>query len=229
MWVVAGSPGMTGAAPPDHPGRAAGRCRLRPPVAPRASTDDPGRPDRGRRRRRCPPTGWADEVLDGRGAVPVRSRSARGSARADDAAEVRRARRRRAPSRWWSTATPSPRSGRVAADVLSGADRGATVLDPPRRRARPAGGPTPGPRPASASPAALAAAPAPSCSGRAPTTVVAAPDGATLLSTTGDARLATAGTGDVLTGMHRRAAGPGLPAAARRRPPAPTSTVGPAP
>jgi NAD(P)H-hydrate repair Nnr-like enzyme with NAD(P)H-hydrate dehydratase domain len=33
------------------------------------------------------------------------------------------------------------------------------------------------------------------------TTVVAAPDGRVLLSTSGDARLATAGTGDVLAGM----------------------------
>jgi NAD(P)H-hydrate epimerase len=33
------------------------------------------------------------------------------------------------------------------------------------------------------------------------TTVVADPDGHVLVSTTGDARLATAGTGDVLTGV----------------------------
>jgi NAD(P)H-hydrate epimerase len=33
------------------------------------------------------------------------------------------------------------------------------------------------------------------------TTVVARPDGAVLLSTEGDARLATAGTGDVLSGI----------------------------
>jgi NAD(P)H-hydrate epimerase len=36
---------------------------------------------------------------------------------------------------------------------------------------------------------------------KGPTTVVAAPDGAVLVTTTGDARLATAGTGDVLTGV----------------------------
>lgn len=36
---------------------------------------------------------------------------------------------------------------------------------------------------------------------KGPTTVVAAPDGQTLLTTSGDARLATAGTGDVLAGM----------------------------
>ncbi|MBU6329901.1 MAG: NAD(P)H-hydrate dehydratase [Acidobacteria bacterium] len=36
---------------------------------------------------------------------------------------------------------------------------------------------------------------------KGPTTVVAAPDGRVLLSTTGDARLATAGTGDVLAGI----------------------------
>ena len=36
---------------------------------------------------------------------------------------------------------------------------------------------------------------------KGPTTIVADPDGAVLVSTTGDARLATAGTGDVLTGV----------------------------
>jgi NAD(P)H-hydrate epimerase len=36
---------------------------------------------------------------------------------------------------------------------------------------------------------------------KGPTTVVAEPDGTTLLSSTGDARLATAGTGDVLSGI----------------------------
>ncbi|MGH9111560.1 MAG: NAD(P)H-hydrate dehydratase [Acidimicrobiales bacterium] len=36
---------------------------------------------------------------------------------------------------------------------------------------------------------------------KGPTTVVAGPDGRALLSTTGDARLATAGTGDVLSGI----------------------------
>jgi NAD(P)H-hydrate epimerase len=36
---------------------------------------------------------------------------------------------------------------------------------------------------------------------KGPTTVVAAPDGAVLLATEGDARLATAGTGDVLSGV----------------------------
>jgi len=36
---------------------------------------------------------------------------------------------------------------------------------------------------------------------KGPITVVAEPDGTTLLSATGDARLATAGTGDVLSGI----------------------------
>ena len=35
---------------------------------------------------------------------------------------------------------------------------------------------------------------------KGPATVVATPDGRVLVSTTGDSRLATAGTGDVLTG-----------------------------
>ena len=36
---------------------------------------------------------------------------------------------------------------------------------------------------------------------KGPTTVVADPDGRVLLSTAGDARLATAGSGDVLSGI----------------------------
>jgi NAD(P)H-hydrate epimerase len=36
---------------------------------------------------------------------------------------------------------------------------------------------------------------------KGPTTVVAAPDGSTLLAASGDSRLATAGTGDVLSGI----------------------------
>jgi NAD(P)H-hydrate epimerase len=43
------------------------------------------------------------------------------------------------------------------------------------------------------------------------TTVVAAPDGRALLSTTGDARLATAGTGDVLTGVITALIAQGVP------------------
>ena len=39
---------------------------------------------------------------------------------------------------------------------------------------------------------------------KGPTTVVADPDGRVLVSTTGDARLATAGTGDVLAGSSPR-------------------------
>ena len=41
------------------------------------------------------------------------------------------------------------------------------------------------------------------------TTVVAAPDGRALMAASGDARLATAGTGDVLSGDHRRFPGSG--------------------
>ncbi|MEJ7585470.1 MAG: NAD(P)H-hydrate dehydratase, partial [Acidimicrobiales bacterium] len=47
---------------------------------------------------------------------------------------------------------------------------------------------------------------------KGPTTVVAAPDGTVLLSTTGDARLASAGTGDVLTGTVAALLAQGVPA-----------------
>ena len=45
------------------------------------------------------------------------------------------------------------------------------------------------------------------------TTIVAAPGGEVRIVTTGDARLATAGTGDVLSRRHRRAARAGRPGA----------------
>ena len=44
-------------------------------------------------------------------------------------------------------------------------------------------------------------------------TVVAAPDGSVLVTTTGDERLATAGTGDVLAGVIAALLGQGLPIA----------------
>ncbi len=47
---------------------------------------------------------------------------------------------------------------------------------------------------------------------KGPTTIVAAPDGQVLLTTTGDARLATAGTGDVLSGLIGALLAQGLPA-----------------
>ena len=60
-------------------------------------------------------------------------------------------------------------------------------------------------------------------------TVVAAPDGDVLVTTTGDARLATAGTGDVLAGIIGGLLASGLSAPQRRPPPERSSTVGPAP
>ena len=63
---------------------------------------------------------------------------------------------------------------------------------------------------------------------KGPATVVAAPDGAVLITTTGDARLATAGTGDVLTGIIAALLAGGIaPLGPRRR--APSSTAGPEP
>jgi ADP-dependent NAD(P)H-hydrate dehydratase / NAD(P)H-hydrate epimerase len=47
---------------------------------------------------------------------------------------------------------------------------------------------------------------------KGPTTVVAHPDGRALLSTAGDARLATAGTGDVLSGVIGALLAQGVPA-----------------
>ena len=71
----------------------------------------------------------------------------------------------------------------------------------PRRRVRAAGRPPAGSRPAGRGPRPGPAPWAASCVLKGGPTVVADPGGATLVVTTGDSRLATAGTGDVLAGV----------------------------
>jgi len=83
-------------------------------------------------------------------------------------------------------------------DALSGA--GTTVLTPHDGEYERLMGERPGPDRIGAA-LALAKAADSTVLLKGPTTVVAAPDGRTLLCTAGDSRLATAGTGDVLAGM----------------------------
>ena len=216
MWVVAGSPGMTGAA--HLTTRAAqrggaGYVRLSTPGV----DDDPGRPTEAVGVP-LPEVGWADEVLEG--AERFRSLAvgpglghATRDRRRGPPAPPRRARRgggrrRRASPR--SAASP-PTSCPGASTPPSStphdgelARLGADADDPDRIGVT----------------RALAARLGAVVLRKGSTTVVAAPDGATLLSTSGDARLATAGTGDVLTGLLAALRRPGRARRSRRRPPA---------
>jgi NAD(P)H-hydrate epimerase len=196
VWVVAGSPGMTGAA--HLATRAAQRAgagyvRLSTPGV----DDDPGKPVEAVAVS-LPAEGWAGEVLEGAdrfGAIAVGPGLGTGP---ETASEVRRL--------VHDLSVPIvvdgdglTALGRIAAEVVAGRTQG-TVLTPHDGELARLGGDTDEPdrigetrRVASAIGAVVLR--------KGSTTVVAAPDGTVLLSTTGDARLATAGTGDVLTGV----------------------------
>jgi NAD(P)H-hydrate repair Nnr-like enzyme with NAD(P)H-hydrate dehydratase domain len=100
--------------------------------------------------------------------------------------------------------------GRIAGDVLSGRDR-PTVLTPHDGELARLGADADDPDRIGVT-RALAERLGAIVLRKGSTTVVAAPDGATLLSTSGDARLATAGTGDVLTGLLAALVAQGVPA-----------------
>jgi NAD(P)H-hydrate epimerase len=196
VWVVAGSPGMTGAA--HLAARAAQRAgagyvRLTSPGVdddPRRPTEAVGLP--------APAEDWDDTVLEGVDrvrALVVGPGLGRGDAT-------------RAAVRRLLAAAPVPvvvdgdgltALGDDPASVLR--DRSApTVLTPHDGEFA---GLTGGPPDADRLEAArgLAAATRAVVALKGPSTVVAAPDGAVLVSTSGDERLATAGTGDVLSGV----------------------------
>ena len=210
VWVVAGSPGMTGAAALAARGAqriGAGYVRLSTPggeVGEGAPLEAVGAP--------LPGEGWAAEVLDGIerfGAVVVGP----GLGRADGtAAEVRR------------LVAECPVPVLVDGDGLTALGEGAagvvrrtTVLTPHDGEfARLAGSPPGADRIAAA--AGLASRLGCFVLLKGSTTAVAAPDAGVFLVTAGDPRLATAGTGDVLSGaiggLMASGLGPGLAAAA---------------
>jgi len=208
VWVVAGAPGMEGAAALACAGAqrsGAGYVRLTQPTAPAGPTAPggstaPTAPDASMvpiEVVRVPPgaTGLAGTVLAGAerfGAVVVGNGLGREPGRAADVIAL-------------AGACPVPLV--IDADglvLLAGSDHGPlgdhVVLTPHDGEfAALAGGPPGDDRVAATR--KLAADLGAVVLLKGPTTVVAHPDGRVLLSTTTDARLATAGTGDVLAGM----------------------------
>ena len=192
-WIVAGSPGMTGAAHLSAAGAqraGAGYVRLSTPGLardPSAPTEVVGV--------ELPAEGWADEVLadvDRIAALGVGP----GLGRSDGALEAVR-RVVAAPDRPPIVVDGDGLAALVDDDGPPGG--GTTVLTPhDGELARLGADVDAGDRIAEVR--ALAARRGAVVLAKGGTTIVAAPDGDVLLGTSGDARLATAGTGDVLTG-----------------------------
>jgi hydroxyethylthiazole kinase-like uncharacterized protein yjeF len=196
VWVVAGSPGMAGAAALVCAGAqrsGAGYVRLSVPGGGHDPT--PGVPAEVVHTE-LPERGWAGAVvagLDRFGAVVVGNGLGSDGGAADDVATLVS-----------SSAVPVV----VDADGLNllamtpvGAPLGEhVVLTPHDGEYATLTGDRPGPDRIAAA-RELAAARGAVVLLKGPTTVVAHPDGRVLLSDTGDARLATAGTGDVLAGV----------------------------
>jgi hydroxyethylthiazole kinase-like uncharacterized protein yjeF len=196
VWVVAGSPGMTGAA--HLSARAAqrggaGYVRLSTPGVP----DDPQRPTEAVGHALAA-AGWDRAVLtdlDRFGALVVGPGLGRGEASAAATHHV---------------VTDAPVPVVVDGDGLTalGGDAGTmlakrevpAVLTPHDGEFERLAGHRPGPDRLAAA-RALAADLSAVVLLKGPTTVVADPDGDVLVVTSGDARLATAGTGDVLSGL----------------------------
>ncbi|MGI8755523.1 MAG: NAD(P)H-hydrate dehydratase [Acidimicrobiales bacterium] len=199
VWLVAGSPGMTGAAhlaTRSAQRGGAGYVRLSTPGSdtdPMAPTEAVVVP--------LPAEGWAGEVLDGAerfSSLAVGPGLGTGD---DDAAQVRELVAR-------STAAividgdGLKALGRQAAEVIGWRpdDAGPVVLTPHDGEYEVLTGGPPGPDRFAAA-RELAASTGAVVLLKGSTTIVAAPDGTTWAATAGDARLATAGTGDVLTGL----------------------------
>ena len=206
--VVAGSPGMTGAAHlAARAAQRAGAGMVRVALA-RARATTPACPPR--RWARVPAAGWAAVVLEELARVgalvigPGLGRGGPGRGRRPP----RGGRAPRCP--WWSTATGCTALGDAGGRVLARRGHGdADRADPPRRRVRAprrrASGPRPHrrrPRPGGRRRGRRAAQGPDHRRGRTRRAGAA-------VDTAGDARLATAGTGDVLTGIDRRPARPG--------------------
>jgi hydroxyethylthiazole kinase-like uncharacterized protein yjeF len=199
MWIIAGSPGMTGAA--HLSSRAAQRAGagmvwLSSP----GLSSDPAAPTEvvGHA---LPPARWSGDVLDDSGRFQALVVGP-GLGRADETATSVRELVGKSPlpvlvdgdglfALAWSSDGPGPvlraRTGPAVITPHDGEYRLLTGHRPPADRI--------------AATRQLAAELGCVVLLKGPTTVVAEPDGTTLLATAGDARLATAGTGDVLSGI----------------------------
>jgi NAD(P)H-hydrate epimerase len=207
VWVVAGSPGMGGAASLTASAAArtgAGYVRVSTPGGPAADLPTEAvRVD-------LPAAGWADQVIEGLGRFSSLV-IGNGMGTAEPMASAIR--------RVVAAATAAGLPTVVDADGLTalGADAAevvgpTTVLTPHDGEfARLAGGPPGDDRLAAARDLARRTGAVVLLKGRA--TVVASPDGSVLVTTTGDERLASAGTGDVLAGVIAALLAQGLPPA----------------
>ena len=200
MWVIGGSPGMTGA-----PSLCAHAClrggsgyvRLSTPGVDEA--DDIVGPVEAVKVP-LPRMGWAEEVVDD---VERFAAMAVGPGLGRKRRVVKDV--RTVVSSTSATPTVIDGDGLSALGTEAGAvlgDRGAPVgVDAPRRRVRASVGRAPGRRPRRGRRGTSPPPRGATVLLKGPTTVVADPDGRVLMARSGDARLATAGTGDVLTGL----------------------------
>lgn len=191
VWVVAGSPGMTGAATLSTRAAqraGAGYVRLSVPA---------GAPGEGAPTEAVgvtlPATGWSGEVLEGLGRFGSAVVGPGLGRESDD--DVRRLVAEAEVALVVDGDGLTALGRQVAARA-----RPTTVLTPHDGEFERLTGVPPGPDRIGAA-RSLAAAARCTVLLKGPTTVVAGADGRVLLATTGDARLATAGTGDVLSGI----------------------------
>ena len=177
--------------PPGIGGRLPRRRRLRHPLQPGRRRRSDG-PHRGREP--APPGGAVGRGRAG-GRRPVRRARRSAPASAPDPRRPRRSGRwwLRGPGRSSSTATGSPRWATTVAEVTGPRSTPAVLTPHEGEFRRLAGGPPEADRVAAVRD--LAAATGAVVLLKGPATVVAAPDGEVLVTTTGDDRLATAGTG----------------------------------
>jgi hydroxyethylthiazole kinase-like uncharacterized protein yjeF len=197
LWVAAGSAGMTGAA--HLCARAAlragsGTVRLGIPGVP----PDPRFPEVVGRT--VPATGWAGAVLDDLGrckALVVGPGLSRSEATREAVVEL--VAEAPVPTLVDADGLYALGTAEEAAKVLSGRSTG-TVLTPHEGEFGRLAGDRPGPDRLGAT-RDLARVTGGTVLLKGSTTIVADPDGRALLSTAGDPRLATAGTGDVLAGV----------------------------